>query len=123
MTKEELAQRIKDSDYTCKGINCTECISVNGFGCCLQADRKLYVSMILSKNKKSDDKEKLIGEMTEQKCVRTYDNINYNSCVESICSKELNSLLERGWKVVFITPRPTYTEYIIEREIDNSRIE
>ena len=60
--------------------------------------------------------------MTEQKCVRTYDNIDYNSCVESICSKELNSLLERGWKVVFITPRPTYTEYIIEREIDNSRM-
>ena len=63
--------------------------------------------------------------MTEQKCIRTYE-INYsgyqmNPCMEVNC-EVLNSYLKQGWKVVFITPKEKYTEYIIEREVDNSRI-
>ena len=48
MTKVELAQKIKDSNYSCDGISCEECISVNGFGCCLQEDKKLFVSLVLA---------------------------------------------------------------------------
>lgn len=60
--------------------------------------------------------------MTEQKCVRTYDHTNgLNSTTH--CCTELNSRLERGWKVVFVTSRANYTEYIIEREVYNSRTE
>lgn len=62
--------------------------------------------------------------MTEQKCVRTYEvkysGYQMNPCAEVNC-KELNSYLECGWKVVFITLGTGYIEYIIEREVDNSR--
>ena len=76
MTVKELAQKIKDSDYTCRGINCRECISVNGFGCCLQADKKLFVSMfLLSQNKEGvkapyPSYKHLFGESIEQTALR-----------------------------------------------------
>ena len=63
MTKEELAQKIKDSNYTCNGINCSECIRVNGFGCCLQCDKKLFVSLVLPAKSKKDKLEKRIEEL------------------------------------------------------------
>ena len=51
--------------------------------------------------------------MTEQCCVRTYE-------VEPIDSKsnyeELNKYLDWGWKVVTVTSKPGYNEYILERE-------
>ena len=64
--------------------------------------------------------------MTEQKSVRTYE-VNYsgynnNPCSEVNCA-ELNSYLECGWNVITVTSKERYNEYIIEREIDNSRME
>ena len=50
MDKVELAKKIKDSDYTCKGISCNDCIAVNGFGCCLMEDKKLFVSLVLAEH-------------------------------------------------------------------------
>lgn len=47
MNKRELAQRIKASNYTCDGIKCSECISINGFNCCLQNDKELFVYLNL----------------------------------------------------------------------------
>jgi len=58
--------------------------------------------------------------MTEQKCVRTYD-VARGTHETSFCCTELSEYLEHGWKVIFVTPRLDYTEYIIEREVDNSR--
>lgn len=62
--------------------------------------------------------------MTEQFCVRTYD-INDNEVQNSNSEKSnyevLNSYLDRGWKVVMVTPKPGYNEYIIEREINISQ--
>lgn len=59
--------------------------------------------------------------MTEQHCVRTYED-NYccyqsNPCAEVNC-EELNLYLKKGWKVVLVTPKPKYNEYIIEKEVD-----
>ena len=53
--------------------------------------------------------------MKEQYCVRTYDIDDNNS--EKSNYDVLNSYLDRGWKVVIVTPKPGYNEYIIEREI------
>lgn len=58
--------------------------------------------------------------MIKQKCVRTYE-VNYsgynnNPCATVNC-EYLNSLLEKGWKVVMVTPKSNYNEYIIEKEI------
>lgn len=57
--------------------------------------------------------------MIKQKCVRTYE-INYSGCsnpsATSNC-EQLNSFLEEGWKVVMVTPKSNYNEYIIEKEI------
>ena len=61
--------------------------------------------------------------MTEQKCVRTYDKNEFSNNETRVCCKELNPYLEKGWKVVFITSKVDYIEYIIEREVDNSRME
>lgn len=62
--------------------------------------------------------------MTEQKCVRTYE-INHTGYDDNPCSKEncaeLNICLKEGWKIIMVTPKERYNEYIIEREIDNSR--
>lgn len=64
--------------------------------------------------------------MTEQKSVRTYE-VNYSSYNNNPCSEvncaELNSYLKAGWKVIMITSKERYNEYIIEREIDNSKME
>lgn len=59
--------------------------------------------------------------MKEQRCVRTYE-VNYsgyqmNPCTEVNCDN-LNSYLKFGWKVVMVTPKSNYNEYIIEREVD-----
>lgn len=58
--------------------------------------------------------------MKEQYCVRTYD-INDNEVQNNNNEKSnyevLNSYLDRGWKVVMVTPKPGYNEYIIERDI------
>lgn len=61
--------------------------------------------------------------MTEQKCVRIYDKNEFSNNNTEVCCVELNSYLKCGWWVVFITPRADCTEYIIEREVDNSRME
>ena len=61
--------------------------------------------------------------MTEQKCVRTYDKNEFSNNETSVCCEELNSYLKYGWYVVSITPKSDYIEYIIEREVDNSRME
>ena len=61
--------------------------------------------------------------MTEQKCVRTYDTNQFNYNGTRVCCEELNSYLKYGWYVVYITPKTDYIEYIIEREVDNSRME
>lgn len=57
--------------------------------------------------------------MTEQYCVRTYET-NYSDFKNNPCDKlnceVLNSYLDKGWKVVMVTPKPGYNEYIIERE-------
>lgn len=58
----------------------------------------------------------------QQKCVRTYDRAA-GTCSTSYCCTELSEYLKYGWKVVFVTPRTDYTEYIIEREVDNSRLD
>ena len=56
--------------------------------------------------------------MTEQKCVRTYE-INYSGYQSNPCAKvnceALNSYLQHGWKVILVTPKPNYNEYIIEK--------
>ena len=64
--------------------------------------------------------------MIKQYCVRTYE-VNYsgykmNPCGEVNCGY-LNSFLEKGWKVVMVTPKPNYNEYIIEKEIKDSEVE
>lgn len=65
--------------------------------------------------------------MTKQMCVRTYEMPDYYSSRKELCSevncKKLNTLFERGWKVVFATPKADYIEYILEREVDTSRME
>lgn len=58
--------------------------------------------------------------MIKQKCIRTYEK-HYgtypdNPCAEVNC-KTLNSYLKAGWKVVMVTPKSNYNEYIIEKEI------
>ena len=64
--------------------------------------------------------------MTKQKCVRTYE-VNYSCYQQNPCAKEncevLNSYLENGWKVVMVTPKSNYNEYIIEKEIKDKEIE
>lgn len=49
--------------------------------------------------------------MKEQYCVRTYD-INDNEVQNNNSEKSnyevLNSYLDRGWKVVMVTPKPGY---------------
>jgi hypothetical protein len=61
--------------------------------------------------------------MTEQKCVRTYDTNEFGINETRVCCEELTPYLEEGWRVVFITPKATYIEYIIEREVDNGKME
>ena len=56
--------------------------------------------------------------MTKQYCVRTYE-INYS---EDNC-ETLNSYLNEGWKVVKVTPKSNYNEYIIEKEVEDSEVE
>lgn len=61
---------------------------------------------------------------TIQKCVRTYeinvltsrggDNIPH---VNKNCDN-LNSYLSDGWKVVVVTPKSNYNEYIIEKVVE-----
>ena len=63
--------------------------------------------------------------MTEQKCVRTSHTEGYKA---EVGCKDLNFYLERGWKVVLVTPisgsnKYIVNEYIIEREVDSSRKE
>lgn len=99
MTKEELAQKIKDSNYTCDGINCSECIRVNGFGCCLQCDKKLFVSLVLPAKSKKDKLEKRIEEL-ERKLEQTEKDLadyqfNYptiKELTEGTCFAHLKSL-------------------------------
>lgn len=63
--------------------------------------------------------------MIKQKCVRTYE-INYSGCSNPSASsncEQLNSFLEKGWKVVMVTPKSNYNEYIIEKEEENNNNE
>ena len=54
--------------------------------------------------------------MIKQYCVRTYE-VNYSGYQMNPCGKVnceyLNSFLEKGWRVVMVTPKPKYNEYII----------
>ena len=63
--------------------------------------------------------------MIKQYCVRTYE-INYsgysNPCAKVNC-ETLNSYLNEGWKVVVVTPKSNYNEYIIEKEVKDSEVE
>ena len=63
--------------------------------------------------------------MIKQYCVRTYE-INYsgyscNPCAKANC-ETLNSYLNEGWKVVTVTPKSNYNEYIIEKEVEDSEV-
>ena len=63
--------------------------------------------------------------MTEQKCVRTHYTEGHKA---EVGCRDLNSYLECGWKVVMVTPvsslnKYIVNEYIIEREVDTSRME
>lgn len=65
--------------------------------------------------------------MIKQHCVRTYE-VNYSGVYRNPCATEncetLNSFLEDGWKVVMVTPKSNYNEYIIEKEIkDNQEVD
>ena len=57
--------------------------------------------------------------MVNQKCVRTYEmnysGYNNNPCATVNC-EYLNSLLEKGWKVVMVTPKSNYNENKNENE-------
>ena len=55
--------------------------------------------------------------MVVQKCVRTYDlDCSRNACSTNNC-KELNDCLNDGWRVVTVTPKSDYNEYIIEKKL------
>lgn len=64
--------------------------------------------------------------MIKQYCVRTYEE-NYSGFQNNPCGKAncdvLNSYLEKGWKVVMVTPKPRYNEYIVEKEIEDKKVE
>lgn len=64
--------------------------------------------------------------MTKQHCVRTYEE-NYSGFQNNPCTKAncelLNDYLADGWKVVMVTPKPRYNEYIIEKEVKDKEIE
>ena len=64
--------------------------------------------------------------MTKQHCVRTYEE-NYSGFQNNPCAKAncetLNSYLNEGWKVVMVTPKSNYNEYIIEKEVEGSEVE
>lgn len=64
--------------------------------------------------------------MTKQLCVRTYEE-NYSGFQNNPCAKAnceaLNSYLKEGWKIVMVTPKPRYNEYIIEKEVKDKEIE
>jgi hypothetical protein len=64
--------------------------------------------------------------MIKQYCVRTYEEnfvgFQNNPCGKVNC-EVLNSYLEKGWKVVMVTPKPKYNEYIIEKEIKDKEVE
>ena len=64
--------------------------------------------------------------MIRQQCVRTYE-VNYSDYQMNPCGKVncefLNSYLGKGWKVVMVTPKPNYNEYIIEKEIKDNEVE
>lgn len=53
--------------------------------------------------------------MKEQHCVRTYEIEHTDPCNKSNY-EELNKYLDWGWKVVMVTPKEGYNEYILERE-------
>lgn len=63
--------------------------------------------------------------MIKQYCVRTYE-INYSEYSDEPYAKEnyetLNSYLNKGWKVVRVTPKSNYNEYIIEKEVEDSEV-
>jgi hypothetical protein len=46
--------------------------------------------------------------------------MNFSGCINPSAAsncKQLNSFLEEGWKVVMVTPKSNYNEYIIEKEV------
>lgn len=53
--------------------------------------------------------------MTKQYCVRTCE-AKFNDPYGKENCEVLNSYLKDGWKVVMVTPKPRYNEYIIEKE-------
>ena len=61
--------------------------------------------------------------MTKQFCVRTYDKNACNGYLwsEDTCN-ELNLALKEGWKVVMVTSKPEYNEYIIEKEFADKEV-
>lgn len=59
--------------------------------------------------------------MVNQKCVRTYELYcgKNNYATENNCD-ELNKFLDDGWKVVMVTPKSNYNEYIVEKQTTNN---
>lgn len=59
--------------------------------------------------------------MIKQMCLRTYEDdycgYGSNPCAKVNC-EELNAYLQAGWKVVMVTPKSNYNEYIIEKEFE-----
>ena len=64
--------------------------------------------------------------MIKQYCVRTYEEkysgYSHNPCGKINCDV-LNSYLDKGWKVVMVTPKSNYNEYIIEKDIEESEVD
>lgn len=61
--------------------------------------------------------------MIKQRCVRTYDMDAFGHLWTKDNCEELNSALEAGWKVVMVTPKPEYNEYILEKEFADKHAE
>ena len=51
-----------------------------------------------------------------------YSGYQKNPCAKVNC-EYLNVHLKQGWKVVMVTPKTNYNEYIIEKEIKDKEIE
>ena len=64
--------------------------------------------------------------MIKQYCVRTYE-VDYHGYQSNPCGavncEVLNSYLKNGWRVVMVTPKSNYNEYIVEKEVEDSKKE
>lgn len=61
--------------------------------------------------------------MIKQFCLRTYDTNTYGYFESKYNCDELNSALKEGWKVVMVTPKLGYNEYILEKKFADKHAE